>query len=95
MSAGMRRDHRGDRDGLQQQARHNLDGPDVIGRADAARSEWSPQKPQRVPCSGNAQRAGSNRLAPVTSNAEPITATPPPCGVGVVCDERAFGRASA
>ena len=38
-----------------------------------------------------ASAAPSQRLA----SAAATTAMPPPCGVGAVCEERAFGRASA
>ena len=34
-------------------------------------------------------------IAPATTTVAPITAMPPPCGVGTRCDERAFGLASA
>ena len=89
------RDHRGDRDPLQEQARDHLDRPDVVGRADE-RDQNGRRKNRREFHQRQSHRAeNSNRSAPVTSNTAPITATPPPCGVGVVCDERAFGRASA
>ena len=37
----------------------------------------------------------SNPVRAVANTVAAITAMPPPCGVGVVCDDRALGRASA
>jgi hypothetical protein len=36
-----------------------------------------------------------NKTPPDTIMVAPITAIPPPCGVGTLCDERAFGFATA
>jgi hypothetical protein len=36
-----------------------------------------------------------NKAPPDTTMAAPITAIPPPCGVGSLCEERAFGSAMA
>src|ERR1700733_284513 len=39
--------------------------------------------------------AHKNRTAALTAIVAATTAIPPPCGVGILCEERAFGRARA
>ncbi len=42
-----------------------------------------------------AAKLSTTAAVPLTANAADITAMPAPCGVGMRCEERAFGRASA
>ena len=82
-------------DRLQHQARNSLQWAYVISCADkgkADRRRKNDCKTQRL-ADLDAGKKAPRRRATIT--VAKMTAMPPPCGVGILCDERAFGFASA
>ena len=89
-----RQDHRRDGERLQQQPRRDdrSDGcrpcmPTPAIRMTAANNVVSGTVPA-------APAAQTNKAPPLTAIVAAMTAMPPPCGVGILCDERALGAPS-
>ena len=90
---GRGEDDRADGQGLQQQSRQHRDGFDVVGEADDGDEQRRSENRDRDMSARSCRRRPST--APATSSVAAITAMPAPCGVGMRCDDRALGVASA
>ena len=80
---------------LQQKAQAGRQGTDVVDGADDARAIEAAATITNGPKEVVRQIKNRDMRAPSAISAAPTTAMPPPCGVGILWLERAFGRASA
>ena len=88
-----RKNDGGDGEPLQHQPRQHRNGFDVIGKADDGDEQRRARKPR--PGFSGPPRRRTAMTAPATISVAAITAMPAPCGVGMRCEERALGVASA
>ena len=76
-----------------QQPRRGAEPADVVDRADQGEQHGGER--EREPSARRQAGAQANAPSQAPINVAATTAMPPPCGVGIACEERAFGRAIA